>query len=171
MTITWSDRMWPASGSARIAREERMLDERRRKERERRECAPPAGALAPSFLAGGQVITPGAPISDACGFFLTVLVDGRRWSLFGDIDGTMEAFLDEPDNGSGDEDEYGDGLRNRVASRWLEFEYRVRIREPEATGAYGLMLAALVIAEEMSEQRANEAIDATDRVMNIVREQ
>lgn len=162
---------WQREHDDRIAREERMLAERRAREQHERECAPPGPhePITSSFLADGRVITPQGMRVDDSGGFITVLVDGRVCCL-GTESGTDERtghpverevlMLVEP-NADGNCDEAPDCP---AALRWCEFEYAVRTKDGLALAVYGLMRAALALRAGSDAERAKQAMSEADTV-------
>jgi hypothetical protein len=169
MNMTDLKHMWPASGSDRIAREERMLAERRAREQHARDCSPPVNALTPPFFADGVVIAPQPTRIDANGQFIVVMVDGRLCCRVCE-QGTDERtgapvdrevlMLFEPN----EEGKHDDAPICPVAFDWCEFEYRVRTKDGLAVAVYGLMLFALAWRAAGEAERARRAVDEADAV-------
>jgi hypothetical protein len=162
---------WQRVHSERIAREERMLDERRRTEQDARECTPPDGPLAPAFFADERVITPQAMRTDSDGQFVVVLVDGRMCCL-GAERGTDERtgmsidrevlMLVEP----GADNHHEDAPDCPTALQWCGFEYAVRTKDRLALAVYGLMRFAQAWRSSSDEERARQAMSEADAVFD-----
>lgn len=157
---------WQQTNEERIAAESRMLDERRRIERDKRECMPSEGPLTPPFMADGLLVAPCAMRKDKSGQFVVVSVDGRLCclgeerstnKLVGAVTTRTVLMLVESD-------EHEDAPACPTAVDWCEFEFHVRTRDGDALAAYGLMLAALVIRAVDEEQRMRDALGRADAV-------
>jgi hypothetical protein len=152
----------------RIAREERMLAERRRAEQDARDCTPPKGPIAPAFLVDGRVITPCAMRSDG-GEFVVVLVDGRLCCLGAErgtdeqtgkqVDREVLMLVDPNKDGKHD-----DAPDCPAAMQWCEYEYRLRTKDTLALAVYGLMRFALAWCSTTDAERARQAMSETDAV-------
>ncbi len=159
---------WKRDADDRVAREERMLAERRRAEQDACDCTPLEGPLVHAFMADGRVITPCAMRSDG-EEFVVVLVDGRLCCLGAErgtdektgarIDREVLMLVDPSEDGRHD-----DAPDCPAALQWCAFEYAVRTKDPLALAVYGLMRFALAWCSPADAERARRAVSEADAV-------